>query len=176
MKMPELGTVISARITRSSNSCVTAESEEYKVFVDRAEFFWVWPEFNGDPDEFVRGRFPVGSVRDIFVMRYMYPLREVLGSFRRVNAEANPYRRLSREQPDKVHEARVTTPFGFAGGSDLAVSIYGGLYATVPDQFVHDDPVLKAIPVGSTLSVVIEHLDLCEPTLVVRPVGRGGVR
>jgi hypothetical protein len=51
----------------------------------------------------------------------------------------------------------------------LAVRLYGGLYATVADDAVFASPELQSLRAGNTLTVAIEHLDVWEPTLVVRP-------
>jgi hypothetical protein len=106
--MLEIGSIVDATITQVSRAYVLAKCGGDEIFIDRTEFFWVWPSGSDDAD-LVRKAFPVNSTQRVYVMRYLYPVRQVLGSLRRPRDDENPYRELSRQPPGVSYDAIVNS-------------------------------------------------------------------
>jgi hypothetical protein len=164
----EIGSIVDATILKVSGACIVASHGADEIFIDRTEFFWVWPSGNSC-DEIARQAWPVGSSQRVYVMRYLYAWGQVLGSLRRARDEESPYRQLSREAPGSTYDAVVTTPWRTAERSSLVVRMPSGIAAVMTDETVETNGWLKALKVGDAVKVRLDLLDLSEPRLEVRP-------
>jgi ribosomal protein S1 len=104
MSMLEIDSIVQAVVKQSGQGGgILLSCGEHDIYVDRAEMFWQpWPDGRNSLE-----MFSVGSEVPIRVLGYMYPLHRVLGSIKRVDPEANPYRKLSRYDPGTVFRGRV---------------------------------------------------------------------
>ena len=168
MRMLEIGSTVFAHVKSTSSTALVAEFEGHEIFVDRLEFFWSWPPSLSD--DFARVQFPVGRRVPIFILRYLYPVGQYLGSIRRGQPEANPYLKLSLEAPGTIFEAIVVTPYGFAGGrAPLVVSIYGGLMGTIPSRVISANSRLRELKAGEKIPAQLDYLDVWVPEFSVVP-------
>jgi hypothetical protein len=103
MPMLEIDSVVCATVLTNGGSLLL-KCGEHDIFVDHTEIFWPpWPN-----NLQLSQKFPIGGSVEVFVKGYIYPLRRVLGSIKRVDPQANPYRKISRFEPGKIFRGRVT--------------------------------------------------------------------
>ncbi len=102
--MVEIGSVIQARVERIEPYGVFLKYETEKVFVHLPEVSW---QDLGDPGESVQ----VDDILGVYVLRYHYLKREIVGSIRRLHPEQNPYRQLSRLPPGEVLRGQVKSTY-----------------------------------------------------------------
>ena len=154
--MVEIGSVIRARIIRVEPYGVFLRYGDQTVFVHLPEVAWL--DKRGLPD-----RFQVGEELDVYVLRYNYEQKQIVGSIRRLHPEQNPYRMLSRLEPGEILCGKVTNLMG-----DLVtVRLANGAWGHIPKYRLHTD-----VKVGDAVKVVIAALEVDEGRLALELVGK----
>src|SRR2546423_12274196 len=94
--MVEIGSIIQAQVERV---------EPYGLFLRHGDetVFVVLPEVSWLDKRDLRERVRVGEAADVYVLRYNYEKKHIVGSIRRAHPELNPYRTLSRLPPGEPH-------------------------------------------------------------------------
>jgi ribosomal protein S1 len=160
MALPEIGEILQAQVTHAESECVLLKSGAHTVYVPRLELFWPpWPV--STPGE----AFPVGQVVDVLVTGYIYPRRQVLGSFKRIDPEANPFRKLARLDPGTAIDGVVD--FVLPPPSEtVSVRVSEGITGQIAMPNLHQRGFVGKLKPGDHVKVVIEYLDINKPELL----------
>jgi len=152
MAMLEIDSVVNA-VVLSAQSTVLLRSDEHDILVNHHEIFWPpWPNVE------IAERFKIGSIISVYILGYLYPRYQFLGSIKRVDREGNPYRRLSRQEPRSVFRGRVDRLI--PGEDAFAINLSGyGIGGKLPVRNLYRLG-LQSLDRGSEVSVVIQHLDI----------------
>ena len=156
--MVEIGSVIEAVVT-----CV----EPFGVFLRYGpeEVLVLLPEFSWKPAKDLKQRVQVGDRLKVYVLRYNYQKRQIVGSVRRLHPEENPYRELARLPPGEVLPGIVTLD----AGGDLTVRLPNGAWGHLPKNCL-----TREWGVGETIAVEIGSLNVDEGRLTLAPAHRDG--
>jgi hypothetical protein len=159
MSMLEVDCIVRATVLTNGGSLLL-KYNEHEIYVDHAELFW--PPMS---QTLVASEcFPVGSTTDVYIKGYMYPLRRVLGSIKRVDPEANPYRKMSRFEPGKVFRGRI----GRLPSLDyLIVQLVDPYISGIIGMPFVKQRQEEIVP-GSEMDVMIEQLDIHQELLEFR--------
>jgi ribosomal protein S1 len=134
-------------------------SGEHEIFVNHDEICWPpWPSVE------LPKVFPVGSETSVYVMGYMYPRQQVLGSIKRVQPEDNPYRQLARLAPGTVFLGRVEHIDPTNGWLSLTLPAQR-VSGTVPVRNLLRRGKQGQFRVGDNIDVVIEQLEIHQELL-----------
>lgn len=154
--MVEIGSIIQARVIRVEAYGLFLKHNDETVFVVLPEVSWL---DNRD----LRERVSVGEVFDVYVLRYNYEKKEIVGSIRRAHPERNPYRALSRLPPGRVLCGKVVQTLD----EQVRVRLANGATGHIPAYRV---PI--HLENGEAVEVVIACLEVDEGDLVLDFVGR----
>src|SRR5689334_12205771 len=116
--MVEVGTNIQARVVRIEAYGIWLKYAEEDVLVLVPEVSW---KSVSRPEELVK----IGDVRELRVLRYNYKDHVIVGSFKALHPEENPYRKLSRLEPGTILLGKVSMVLDDAVKVDLPDSVYG---------------------------------------------------
>jgi hypothetical protein len=159
MSMLEVDSVVTAVVLQTGTTMLL-QSGGHEIFVNVPEKFW-HPRAHYEKAADV---FPIGSKVQVYILGYMYPRSQFLGSIRRAYPESNPYRRLSRIEPGMVFRGRVLG--AELGSKDLAVILdQEEIYGTIPRGNLIRAGKKGQFRRGDQLDVVIEQLDVNQEKL-----------
>ena len=154
--MVEIGSVIRGRVIRVEPYGVFLCYGDETVFVHLPEIAW-------SDKKHLPERFRVGEEQDVYVLRYNYEDKMIVGSIRRLHPEQNPYRTLSRLEPGEVLCGKVSN----ALGNSVTVQLANGAWGRIPKYRLHTD-----VKVGDAVKVKIAALDVDEGHLTLDLVGK----
>jgi ribosomal protein S1 len=154
--MVEIGSTIQAQVLRV---------EAYGVFLKHGDetVFVVLPEVSWLDTKALRDRVHVGEVFDVYVLRYNYRDRQIVGSIRRAHDELNPYRALSRLPPAQILCGKVVQ----TSDDRVTVRLANGASGKIPKSRVPAD-----LELGEAVEVVIVALEVDEGDLILDFVRR----
>jgi ribosomal protein S1 len=150
--MVEIGSVIEAAVEGVEVYGLFLKHGQEHVFVHLPDVSWT------DTRD-LRERFKPGDVLKVFVLRYNYRDRIVVGSLRRLCPEDNPYRALSRLPPGTLLEGRVTS----LAGDEVTVEVANNAHGYLPKIHLH-----KQLTLGQRVRVAISGLEVDEGRLRLR--------
>jgi small subunit ribosomal protein S1 len=156
--MVEIGSTIDAVVT---------QVEQYGVYLehDGEEVLVLIPEFSWQPVRDLKSAVRVGERLKVLVLRYNYKKRQIVGSVRRLHAEQNPYRELSRLPPGEVLRGKVR----FVAGGAVTVALPNGAWGHLPKRLL-----APGLNVGDDVEVEIDALDVDEGRLILAPARQAG--
>jgi hypothetical protein len=158
MTMLEVDSLVDATVVRVGTELLL-EAQGHEIFVDHSELFWPpWP-----PNVDLQRLYPLGSKVPVYIKGYMYALRRVLGSIKRVDPNSNPYRQLSRLDAGTVLDGHVT--FLLPDPETLSVTLSNGTPGHVMPETIWRRGKQGAFKTGDSIKVVIEALDVHEGML-----------
>lgn len=149
--MVEIGTTISATVTRIEPYGVWLEHHGEKVLV-------LAPELSWESAKRIPDMVQVGQELIVKAIRYNYPKHTIVGSVRALQPEKNPYRQLSLLDPDTSLTAKVI----FLAGDTVTVELQNKAWGHLPIDGL--EPQLR---LGDVVEVVIYTLEVEEGRLVV---------
>lgn len=151
--MVEIGSIISAQVTRI---------EPYGIFLEHAEgpVCVLRPDISWSARSNLYERIRVGDFHDVLVLRYNYPDRIIVGSIKRLHPEENPYRQLSRLEPGTVLTGKVRDSVG----NEVTVELENGAWGHVPRRLLPVEP-----RAGDVLEVTIAGVEVDESRLWLEP-------
>lgn len=140
--MIEIGSVIRARVVRV---------ETYGVFLAYGEedIFVVLPEISWHRIQDLRKALTVGEHLDILVVGYNYRNKQIIGSVRLLHPEQNPYRDLSRLEPETVLHGKVV----FLDSVSVRVELENSARGNIPKNQLEIE-----LKVGDSVDVKIASL------------------
>jgi len=142
--MVEIGSVIQARVVRLESYGAWLKHNTEDVVILIPEISWHGVRHPGDV-------LAVEDVLDVFVVRYNYKDRVIVGSLKALHPEENPYRRLGRLEPGTVLVGRVASVFG----NEAWVDLPGGAYGKIPSH-----ALTEAVYRGDKVEVTIAALEV----------------
>jgi ribosomal protein S1 len=154
--MVEIGTTISARVTRIEPYGVWLDHDGEKVLVLIPYFSWAPVQ---DLSQHVR----VGQDLAVKVIRYNYQNRVIVGSRRALEPEKNPFRLLSFLDPGTPIEARVV----LVNANDVTLELPNKVWGNLPRHRLPGEPKLEEV-----IQVVISALDVDEGRLTLDPAAK----
>ncbi len=143
--MVEIGTVIRARVARVENYGVYLLYGDQTVIVLAPEVAW---KNEGD----LASRIFPGQEYDVLILRFNYEKNELVGSIRRARPEENPYRELSRLEPGKTLQAKVT----YVYPDEVTLRLPNGAWGHLRSWQLHGNNPKP----GELLPVTIAYLDV----------------
>ena len=152
--MLEIGSVVDGQIERIEGYGAYLRHGQERIFVDHGNYSW---EPGGNP----LASKTTGDVIPVRIMLYNYKQRITVGSFKHVDLEANPYRQLSRLDPETTFEAQV----GRVGNEGALAVLSTGVHGWIPSFIVRRQPV----QFGERLRVRILQLDVEQGRLTLEP-------
>jgi ribosomal protein S1 len=152
--MIEIGSIIEAVVTRIEPYGVYLQHDGETVLVLIPEVAW-------QPVRDLRDKCQIGERLPVYVLRYNYVDRAVVGSFRRAHPEANPYRQLSRLAPGTVLPGRVK----YLSKDGLTLEMPNGARGFMPSRYAAG----KSAQPESVVNVVIGSIDVDEGRLWLEP-------
>lgn len=159
--MVDIGAAISATLERIKPYGAYFRFGDEVVFVPAGNYSWP-----GQSDNPLEGKLP-GDSLDVFVLRYNYQTREIVGSFKHLSPEKNPYRRLARLAPDAV--LNVVVLHNTAEGA--IVGLPNGVSGIIPTpEMPKGHPLLP----GDDVRVTILAIEPDDEILHLRVNSRGG--
>lgn len=150
MTMPEIGSVVRAQVERVEN---------YGVYLKRADatLLVLVPEVSWADHRPLREQFHVGEMRDVLVVAYNYRDRIIVGSFRRLHPEQNPYRELSRLDPGEILTGKVW----HVTGQSVTIALPNGAWGELSKSSNGN----RRLAVGDEVPVTIAALNVDEGRL-----------
>src|SRR5947209_11768997 len=118
--MVEIGSIIRATVSRVEPYGVWMDHPAGPVLVLVPEVSW---SDRRPPSQWMRP----GDEFDVYVLRYNYRDRVIVGSMRRLRPEENPYRQLARLEPGTVLRGRARLIAGDAVSVALANGAWGDI-------------------------------------------------
>src|SRR5437660_1171353 len=159
--MTEIGSVIEAIVTRIEHYGVYLQHQGETVLVLIPEVAW-------QPVKDLKEAFHPGDRLKVYALRYNYVDRAIVGSFRRLHPEENPYRALSRLEPATVLRGRVAHSYG----DSLTVQLPNAVRGEIPlHKFRHGPP-----KPGDEIDVTIASLEVDEGRLWLEPFSLVGTQ
>lgn len=152
--MVEIGSVINATISRIEPYGVFLLYEGEGVFVDAANFCWT-PDTNPVHD------LKCGETIDVLVVRYNYEDQMIVGSFKHLRPESNPYRQLSRMPADTEFDSEVQ----YVHKDCVSVRLPNQAMGIIPKEQLRSD-----VHTGEQIRVRITSLEVDAGRLHVEPV------
>jgi small subunit ribosomal protein S1 len=150
--MIEIGSVVSAQVERVEPYGVYFRAADDTVLVLAPDVAWTGRVNLAEA-------FPVGTTRDVMILRLNYKTGEYVGSIRRLHPEDNPYRQISLRRPGEVLHGKVTGAYS----NGASVRLPNGAYGNVPATELRD----RIVSVGDEVEVVIRALDVDEGRLTL---------
>jgi ribosomal protein S1 len=149
--MVEIGSIIQAQVERI---------EVYGLFLKHGDETVVvlLPEVSWLDKRDLRDRVRVGEVFDVYVLRYNYVNKQIVGSIRRAHPELNPYRALSRLPPGEAFCGKVVQ----ISNDRVAVKLANGATGKIPRYRLSAD-----LEVGAAVEVTIAALEVDEGNLIL---------
>jgi ribosomal protein S1 len=154
--MVDIGSAIQGEVVRVEPYGILLKHGKEDVFVHLPETSWL------DTRE-LRERFHLGQILDVYVLRYNYEKKQIVGSIRRLRPEQNPYRVLSRLEPGEILCGKVTC----CQGGLVTVQLANGATGHIPMYRIHTD-----LRVGDAVEVVIAALEVDEGRLTLELLGK----
>jgi ribosomal protein S1 len=151
--MLEIDSIVRARIL-ATGTTLLLRSGDQEIFVNHHEIHWP-PSPKEEPAKI----FPIGNEIDVYVLGYLYSRGRVLGSIKRVDSNANPYRKLSRLEPGTILRGIVNRhPNPQAPKTILLTDYY--VIANLCMENPSTNEMKSRLSSGTEVSVILTLLDL----------------
>ncbi len=147
--MVEIGSIIRATVSRVEPYGVWMSHAAGPVLVLVPEASW---SDHRPLSEWIRP----GDEYDVFVLRYNYRDRVIVGSIRRLHPEENPYRQPARLEPGTILHGRVR----LVAGDAVSVVLPNGAWGNVPRASFSTE-----IRPGDEIDVIITAIEVDEGRL-----------
>lgn len=154
--MVEIGSAIQARVVRIEHYGIFLKYESQDVFINLPELSWF-------PVRNLQETIHIGDVLNVHVLRYNYSKKTIVGSLRRLHPEKNPYRELSRLDPEEPLSGKVMAILA----GDVTVQFPNGAWGHVAASRMPGE-----VKVGDSVEVLITGLEVDEGILSLEPLPR----
>ena len=155
--MVDIGSVITATVERIEPFGVWLKHGNENVLILIPDLAWT-------PVKDAQQAARIGETMEVYVLRYNYIDKVIVGSLRHLHPEQNPYRQLSQREPGEVLQGRIQAIDGshatvvFANGAKGSLNLAGSA---------------SSLGVGDTIVVTISSLDVDQRILELKQVKLG---
>jgi ribosomal protein S1 len=149
--MVEIGSMIEATVTRLEPYGIWFKYQDQDGLILIPEVAW-------QPVQDLQTVARVGDRLKVYVLRYNYRDRAIVGSLRRLRPEENPYRQLARLEAGSLLPGKVM----FSAGDHVTIELANGAWGHIP-QGRFQRPPSK----GEGVDVVISDMEVDEGRLVL---------
>jgi len=152
-KMVETGSIIRAQVVKIEPYGVWLEYQDEKVLVLVPDITW---NMIGHPSDVVR----LGDSLDIYVLRFNYRDKVIVGSIKKLHPDENPYRELSRLPPGTSLTGKVDIVLS----DEILVVFENGARGRMRKKLLPG-----SLGKGETIDVIISSLEVEEGLLTLEP-------
>ena len=156
--MVEIGSTIQAKVERIDSYGVWMKHKGEVVLVLIPEICWVPLRHPGE-------KMQEGEILEVYVLRYNYCDKVIVGSIRRLHPEDNPYRKLSRLEPGTILLGTVES----LAGEEIRIWLVNHAWGNIPKHRIKEE-----LRIGDRVEVLISALDVDEGRLALDYVQRAG--